>query len=166
MNNETNTGRPPVEDLPVTDRQKELAEKHGTPEQFEKAIWKAWDDLFLTSSVADAAIKRYRSEWDAAAWVSTSNAPDDLPAVAGKVRRDVGLSQILWEHEDELPEMSDDEFSAIFPASRLSEGSCGVRVYPFVKDAAGNKIFISEPNNAVSGGGSAPYTGRAGSAVQ
>jgi hypothetical protein len=83
---------------------------------------------------------------DALDYLDQHNAPADLPAVAGKVRRDVGLSQILWEHEDELPEMSDDEFSAIFPASRLSEGSCGVRVYPFVKDAAGNKIFISEPN--------------------
>ncbi len=42
--------------------------------------------------------------------------------------------------------MSDDEFSAIFPASRLSGGTFGVRVYPFVKDASGNKIFISQPN--------------------
>jgi hypothetical protein len=58
----------------MNNEQKELAEKHGTPEQFEKAIWKAWDYLFLTSGKADAAIKRYRSEWDAAAWVSTSNA--------------------------------------------------------------------------------------------
>ena len=42
----------------------------------------------------------------------------------------VGFSPVFWEHEDELPEMSDDNFGAIFGASRLSEGSCGVRVYP------------------------------------
>ena len=58
----------------MTDRQKELAYKHGTPEQFEKAIWKAWDDLFITSDEADAAIKKYRAEWDAAGTgVCTSN---------------------------------------------------------------------------------------------
>jgi hypothetical protein len=59
----------------VTNRQKELAEKHGTPEQFEKAIWKAWDDLFISSNEADAAIKKYRAEWDAAGTgICTSNA--------------------------------------------------------------------------------------------
>ena len=59
----------------MTDRQKELAEKHGTPEQFEKAIWKAWDDLFISSNEADAAIKKYRAEWDAAGTgICTSNA--------------------------------------------------------------------------------------------
>ena len=68
----------------MTDRQKELAEKHGTPEQFEKAIWKAWDDLFITSGEADAAIKKYRAEWDAAgtgvSTVNDSNLTADLTA--------------------------------------------------------------------------------------
>jgi hypothetical protein len=53
-----------------------LAEKHGTPEQFEKAIQRAWDDLFITSYEADAAFKKYRAEWDAAGTgICTSNAP-------------------------------------------------------------------------------------------
>ena len=61
----------------------------------------------------------------------------------------VRFSPVFWEHEDELPEMSDDNFGAIFGASRLSEGSCGVRVYPYIKDAHGNKIFISKPNKQI-----------------
>jgi hypothetical protein len=65
----------------VTDKQKQLSEKHGTPGQFEKAIWKAWGDLFITSGEADAAIKKYRAEWDAAGTgVSTSNAPLSRPS--------------------------------------------------------------------------------------
>lgn len=59
----------------MNDRQKDLAEMHGTPEQFEKAIWKACYDLFITSDEADAAIKKYREEWDAAG---------QAPAEAGK----------------------------------------------------------------------------------
>ena len=47
----------------VTDRQKELAEKHGTPEQFEKAIWKAWEVVFISSNEANVAIQKYRAEW-------------------------------------------------------------------------------------------------------
>jgi hypothetical protein len=58
----------------VTDRQKELAEKHGTPEQFEKAIWKAWEDVFITANEANAAIQKYRAEWACAAW-STARMP-------------------------------------------------------------------------------------------
>ena len=58
----------------------------------------------------------------------------------------VGFSPVFWEHEDELPEMSDDDFGAIFPESRLTGGTIGVRVYPYVKNAHGNKIFISKPN--------------------
>ena len=50
----------------MTEKQKQLAERHGTPEQFEKAIWKAWDDLLITSGEADAAIKKYHAKWDAA----------------------------------------------------------------------------------------------------
>jgi hypothetical protein len=43
--------------------QKELAEKHGTQDQFEKAIWKAYADLFITMPEAMAAIQNYRDEW-------------------------------------------------------------------------------------------------------
>jgi hypothetical protein len=47
----------------MTKKQKELAEKHGTPEQFEKAIWKAYSDLFITSTEAWSAIMKYKDEW-------------------------------------------------------------------------------------------------------
>lgn len=47
----------------MTKKQEELAEKHGTPEQFEKAIWKACDDLTITTQEAVAAINGYNYEW-------------------------------------------------------------------------------------------------------
>lgn len=47
----------------MTKKQQELAEKHGTPEQFEKAIWKACDDLTITTVEAMAAINGYRYEF-------------------------------------------------------------------------------------------------------
>jgi hypothetical protein len=47
----------------MTKKQEELAEKHGTPEQFEKAIWKACDDLMITTQEAVAAINGYKYEW-------------------------------------------------------------------------------------------------------
>ncbi len=50
----------------MTEKQKELAEKHGTPEQFEKAIWKAYTDLFLSATEAWSAIRSYQYEWDQA----------------------------------------------------------------------------------------------------
>ena len=50
----------------MTRKQKELAEKHSTPEQFKKAIWKAYADLFITSAEAWAAISSYKDEWERA----------------------------------------------------------------------------------------------------
>lgn len=44
-----------------------------------------------------------------------------------------------WEYEDELPEMEDADFDAIFKASRVD----GVRLYPFVEDSRGNRIWIT-----------------------
>lgn len=41
----------------MTKKQEELAEQHGTPEQFEKAIWEAYADLFITRTEAWAAIR-------------------------------------------------------------------------------------------------------------
>ena len=49
--------------MKLTQKQKELVEKHGTPEQFEKAIWKACDDLMITTKEAVAAINSYKYEW-------------------------------------------------------------------------------------------------------
>lgn len=50
----------------MIDERKELAEKHGTPERFEKAIRRAWEDLFISADEASAAVLKYRAEWDAA----------------------------------------------------------------------------------------------------
>lgn len=41
----------------------ELERNHGTPETFAEAVWRACDDLFLTTDEAIAGIKTYRLEW-------------------------------------------------------------------------------------------------------
>jgi hypothetical protein len=48
-------------------------------------------------------------------------------------------SDVRWEYEDQLPEMNDADFDAIFKASRVD----GVRMYPFVEDSNGNRIWIT-----------------------
>lgn len=53
--------------------------------------------------------------------------------------RPLEMSDVRWEYEDQLPEMSDDEFAAIFKASRVD----GVRLYPYVEDGNGNRIWIT-----------------------
>lgn len=53
-------------------------------------------------------------------------------------------SDVRWEYEDELPEMGDADFDAIFKASRVD----GVRLYPFVEDSKGNRIWITHLPNA------------------
>ena len=50
----------------MTIKQEELAEKHGTPEAFRKAIEKARDDLFITRAEAAQAMFEYQHEWNAA----------------------------------------------------------------------------------------------------
>ena len=74
----------------MTEKQEELAEKHGTPEQFEKAIWKACDDLTITTQEAVAAINGYKYEWTQAG--STANAPRQDRSEATYPER--GCSQI------------------------------------------------------------------------
>jgi hypothetical protein len=48
----------------MTDKQQELKGKHGTPDEFEAAVWNAHDQLFLTADEAVAAINKYRQEWE------------------------------------------------------------------------------------------------------
>jgi hypothetical protein len=55
-----------VGDNKMTDRQKELKNKHGTPNEFEEAVWKAWMQLFIKFEEATAAISKYRDEWNSA----------------------------------------------------------------------------------------------------
>jgi len=49
------------------------------------------------------------------------------------------ISPVRWEYEDQLPEMIDDDFDKIYQASRVD----GVRLYPFVEDSTGNRIWIT-----------------------
>jgi hypothetical protein len=44
-----------------------LAEKHGTPVQFEAACWRAYGDLFITTAEVLMAVAKYQREWEAAA---------------------------------------------------------------------------------------------------
>ncbi len=48
------------------------------------------------------------------------------------------ISEIMWEYEDNLPDMSDSDFKAIFGASRVDV----VRMYPYVEDSKGARIWI------------------------
>ncbi len=50
----------------LTKAQWKLIEKHGTVSDFERAIWKAHADLFITTVEAVAAINGYRHEFIAA----------------------------------------------------------------------------------------------------
>jgi uncharacterized protein len=52
----------------------ELRSKHGTPEEFECAVWKAYNQFFITMEEATAAIGKYREEYAA-----TPDRPMELP---------------------------------------------------------------------------------------
>jgi hypothetical protein len=47
----------------------ELRSNHGTPEEFEQAVWKAFADLFVTMDEAVEAISKYREEYAGASEV-------------------------------------------------------------------------------------------------
>lgn len=42
------------------------AEAHGTPEAFEKEVWRAQADGYVTAEEAVATIEQYRAEYEAA----------------------------------------------------------------------------------------------------
>lgn len=46
--------------------QEQLRAEHGTPEEFEAAVIRAANDLFVTDDEARAAIARYRAQYEAA----------------------------------------------------------------------------------------------------
>lgn len=59
----------------------QLRAAHGTPREFSDAVWRACDELWCTTSEAQAAIAKYSAEYTAA--------PDSLgepPTVAGGER--------------------------------------------------------------------------------
>jgi hypothetical protein len=43
---------------------RELAEKHGTPEEFERAVWGAIGEISVNEAIE--AINKYRAEWEQA----------------------------------------------------------------------------------------------------
>lgn len=47
------------------------AKEHGTPEEFESAIWRAQADGFVTTNEAIATIRRYYAEYEAAPTAAT-----------------------------------------------------------------------------------------------
>lgn len=47
----------------MTDKQKQLAKVHGTPEEFADATWQACDNLYITTTEAVDAIQKYKQEW-------------------------------------------------------------------------------------------------------
>lgn len=47
----------------MTNKQKALARKHGTPEQFKKAVLNAYNNLTITWGEAQNAIVKYNKEY-------------------------------------------------------------------------------------------------------
>jgi len=64
----------------LTKAQWKLIEKHGTVSDFERAIWKAHADLFITTVEAVAAINGYRHEFIAAGIPSENPTEQGTPA--------------------------------------------------------------------------------------
>ncbi len=48
---------------PRTDAQRLLAQKHGTPLEYEDAVWAAYATMDIDMTEALAAITKYRVEW-------------------------------------------------------------------------------------------------------
>ena len=51
-------------DLLAGETRSDLREKHGTPQEFEAAVNRAADQLFLTTDEANVAIKKYYDRWN------------------------------------------------------------------------------------------------------
>jgi len=46
---------------------------------------------------------------------------------------------VFWEHEDRLPKVSPSEFGVMYLLSRIIDGA---RMYPYVLDEEGDRIYI------------------------
>jgi len=59
------------------------------------------------------------------------------------------FSIIKWEYEDSLPEMEDEMFDSIFPLSQIVGNQFGgVRMYPYVEDEEGVRIWLMAPQSS------------------
>ncbi len=56
------------------------------------------------------------------------------------MKDELTISDIYWEYEDMLPELSKEDFDTLFKSSRVNDG---VRIYPYVLDTQGNRVYIS-----------------------
>ena len=50
--------------------------------------------------------------------------------------------QVLWRNEDELPEMTDEEYNYIYPSSKVDM----VRIFPYVM-IGGKEHYLRMPND-------------------
>jgi hypothetical protein len=66
----------PVEPTAALTRD-ELEEKHGTPEEFQKAVWNAANQLMITDEEAKIAIRKYLKEWSEAVGVHNNAATEE-----------------------------------------------------------------------------------------
>jgi hypothetical protein len=61
----------------MSPKQLDLKKEHGTPAEFERAVWKACDALYITPGEARAAIAKYKQEWLDAAEIPLPDQPPD-----------------------------------------------------------------------------------------
>ena len=73
----------------------ELRSSHGTPEEFEHAVWEAHAQLFVTTDEANTAIGKYREEYAAAA-------PENEVPMEGKNVHQVTICCNVAEQDDKF----------------------------------------------------------------
>ena len=59
------------------------------------------------------------------------------------MKRPIQISELMWEYEDQLPPMYSEDFETLNQYSKVINGA---RMYPFIEDAIGNRIWITELN--------------------
>jgi len=59
------------------------------------------------------------------------------------MKKPIQISELLWEYEDQLPPMYSEDFAALYQYSKVIDG---VRMYPFIEDATGGRIWIANLN--------------------
>jgi hypothetical protein len=79
-----------------TPAQKVLREKHGSPAEFEDAIWRAHAQCFCTTDEALTGIAKYRNEWAVAG--------DPLPATAPTNQADEVHHDEAEAPQDQVPD--------------------------------------------------------------
>ena len=52
----------------------------------------------------------------------------------------ISLAEIQWEYEDQLPEMTDEQYKEIFECSRVFDG---VRMFAYVENGYGDRLFLT-----------------------